>query len=489
MSSEPLNQLNNDNPVNDDKKPILPKKSAISKLTIFILIAMILGLVFGVYFPDLSVQMKPISDGFLRMIKMIIAPLVFSTLVVGIAGHGGLKNLGKIALKTIIYFEIASIIALFIGLFAGHIFQPGVGLNQKATVSSQSLEAFQDIESNAMEGEKAHGKTLPNQEGSVKLKKDTTNPLMNFIEHLIPTSLIDSMASNNILQIVFFAMFFAIAMGTIGDKAKPMVTLLSSIAEIMFKFTEFVMLFAPIGVFAAIASAVGKNGLEVISIYLKLIIALYLSLIIFVVLVRVGSCWFVKISFVQMMLALKDPILLAFTTASSEAALPKAMEIMEKFGVPKNIVSFVMPTGYTFNLDGSALYLPLALLFTVQWSGIHLDWGQQLMIMFSLMVTSKGIAAVPRVSLVVLTATLISFGLPIEGVAVLLGIDHILDMGRTVVNLIGNCVATAIIACWDGSFDYDKMNNFIKHRKDDLQVVYDAINQPKDMFEIEELKH
>lgn len=431
-----------------------------SKLTYFILIALVWGVVIGVYFPQFAVSLKPLADIFLRMIKMIIAPLVFSTLVVGIAGHGGLKNLGKIALKTIIYFEIASVLALCIGLLSAHYFQPGVGLSHSTQVTvqeTQELAKFADV-------------------------KPPSNPIEALV-HMVPTSVVDAMAKGDILQIVIFAVFFALAIGTIGDKGKPIVNLLNSLAEIMFKFTEFVMLFAPIGVFAAIASAVGKEGMSILMVYAKLILALYVALFAFVFIVRVLSCKIVKVPFMQMMIALKDPILLAFTTASSEAALPKAMEIMEKFGVPKNIVSFVMPTGYTFNLDGSALYLSLATIFVAQWSNIDLSWSEQLMIMLALMLTSKGIAAVPRVSLVVLTGTLVSFGIPTTAVALLLGIDQILDMGRTVVNLIGNCVATAIIACWDGSFDYNKMNNYIKAKREGFEIITEAINAPENLLD------
>lgn len=422
-----------------------------SKLTILIFIALLYGVVVGIYFPEFATSLKPLADAFLRMIKMIIAPLVFATLVVGIAGHGGLKNLGKIALKTIIYFEIASVMALVIGLVSAHYFQPGIGLSShlKATTAEmQELSKFAEV-------------------------KPPSSPVEALV-HMVPTSVVDAMAKGDILQIVIFAIFFALALGTIGDKGKPLINGLNSLAEVMFKFTEFVMLFAPIGVFAAIASAVGKEGMSVLFIYGKLIIALYTALIVFVLTVRVLSCKIANVPFIKLMVALKDPILLAFTTASSEAALPKAMEIMEKFGVPKNIVSFVMPTGYTFNLDGSALYLSLATIFVAQWSGIELSWGEQIMIMLSLMLTSKGIAAVPRVSLVVLTGTLVSFNIPTTAVALLLGIDQVLDMGRTTVNLIGNCVATAIIACWDGSFDFNKMKEYINRKEDDFEILTKA---------------
>jgi len=370
------------------------------------------------------------------MIKMIIAPLLFATLVVGIAGHGNVKNLGKTGLKTIIYFEIATTLALLIGLAAGNIFQPGKGLHIHASAA------------NVAELAKIQGTHVGHS-------------MADFITHMIPTSIFDAMAKGEILQLVFFAVFFAVALGAVGEKGKPVLNLLKSVSEIMFKFTEYVMGFAPVGVFAAIAYTVGQNGISVLLGYGKLIFALYGALILFIVCVLMIACKISGIPFWGLIRAIKEPAVLAFSTASSEAALPKAMEIMEKFGVPKNIVGFVMPTGYTFNLDGSTLYLALALLFVAQMSGIELSIQQQFMMMLALMLTSKGIAAVPRVSLVVLTATLASFNLPVAGVAVLLGIDQILDMGRTTVNLIGNCVATTVVARWENEFDYNKMNAFL----------------------------
>ena len=269
------------------------------------------------------------------------------------------------------------------------------------------------------------------------------------------------------LQIVVFSIFFALAIIAVGEKAQPVKDLLNSVSQIMFKFTEYVMYFAPLGIFGAIASTVGMNGLSVLKSYFNIIFALYVSLAIFVVLVLIIVCKIVKISFRDLLRALQEPAFLAFTTASSEAAFPKAMDIMERFGVPKNIVGFVMPTGYTFNLDGSTLYLAMAVIFSSQIVGIHLDINQQIIIMLALMLTSKGIAGVPRVSLIVLAGTLASFNIPILGVAILLGIDQILDMGRTTVNLIGNCVATVVIARWEKAFDYDKMHEFVQQNKEE----------------------
>jgi len=270
------------------------------------------------------------------------------------------------------------------------------------------------------------------------------------------------MAKGDLLQIVVFAIFFSLAICAVGQKARPVLEVMQSVCEIMFKFTQYVMNFAPLGVFGAISATIGQNGIGVLSSYAKLIGITYLSLIVFIVLVLIVACKIIRVSFRNLMKTIKEPALLAFTTASSEAALPKGMELMEKFGVPKSIVSFVMPLGYTFNLDGSTLYLTLATLFCAQIAGINLSIEQQLMIMLTLMLTSKGIAGVPRVSLVILTGTLTSFGLPIAGVAILLGIDQILDMGRTTVNLIGNCIATAVVARWENDFDHQKMEKFVK---------------------------
>ena len=410
------------------------------RLTLYIFLALILGIFFGWLCPQWAVKMQPLGDMFLRMVKMIIAPLIFATLVVGIAGHGDVKNLGKIGLKTIVYFEIATTVALILGLVMANILKPGVGFN--INVSDASLALVEKM------------KVAPQALSMVDMLVDS-----------IPTSVVDSMAQGNLLQIVVFAIFFALAICGVGQKARPVLDFLQSTCEIMFKFTEYVMKFAPIGVFGAISATIGQNGIGILFSYVKLIGITYFSLAAFVLLVLVVTCKIIKVPFRGLLKTIKDPAILAFSTASSEAALPKAMSLMEKFGVPKSVVSFVMPMGYTFNLDGSTLYLTLATLFCAQIAGIQLSLEQQLMIMFTLMLTSKGIAGVPRVSLVILTGTLTSFGLPTIGVAILLGIDQILDMGRTTVNLIGNCVATAVVARWENEFDYDKMKNFLKKEK------------------------
>lgn len=417
-----------------------------NQLTLYIFLALILGVLVGSFFPHIAVKLNPLSETFLRMIKMIIAPLLFATLVVGIAGHGNFKGLGKIGIKTIIYFEIATTLALLIGLGVANIIKPGHNVNILASSSSMT-------ELSKLTGNYTH------------------SSLLETFTHMIPTSIVDSMARGDLLQVVVFALFFSIAIANIGDKGRPILKLMSSLSEIMFKVTEYVMMFAPVGVFAAIACTVGKNGPGVLFVYGKLIGSLYLALGLFLISVLVSVCKIIKVPFFSLIKALIEPALLAFSTASSEAALPKSMEIMEKFGVPKNIVSFVMPTGYTFNLDGTTLYLSLATLFVAQMAGINLSLTQQLMIMLTLMLTSKGMAGVPRISLVVLTGTLLSFNLPVAGVAVILGIDQILDMGRTTVNLIGNCVASVVIARWESSFDYEKMNTFIKNREARLASV------------------
>ena len=409
-----------------------------SKLTWMIFAALILGVVFGHFCPHYAVKMKTLAVIFLRMVKMIIAPLLFATLVRGLASHGDVKKLGKVGLKTIIYFEIVTTLALVIGLSMGNIFNPGHGFGTAAANPQLLKEA-----------------------GLMAVTAPMTS-VSEIVYNIFPTSIVQAMSEGNLLQIVVFSIFFAIAICAVGEKARPVMTLLESVSQVMFKFTEYVMYFAPLGIFGAIASTVGLNGLSILKNYFKIIFSLYAALIVFVFLVLFIACKYAKISLRNLLRVIQEPAVLAFTTASSEAAFPKAIDLMERFGVPQNIVSFVMPTGYTFNLDGSTLYLAMAVIFCAQINGIELGLTQQIIIMLALMLTSKGIAGVPRVALVVLAGTLASFNIPLIGVAILLGIDQILDMGRTTVNLIGNCVATVVIARWENCFDYDKMNNYIK---------------------------
>lgn len=414
-----------------------------SKLTLLIFISLILGIIFGCIAPEFAVKMQPFATIFLRMVKMIIAPLLFATLVVGIAGHGDVKQLSKIGIKTLVYFEIVTTLALFIGLIAGNIFKPGIGFNFNATAGNLKV-------------------------AGLMAATDAHTSIHEMIINIFPTSIVDAMATGNLLQIVVFSIIFALAICTVGKPAEPVLDLLKSLSKIMFKFTEYVMYFAPIGIFGAISYTIGTNGIKVLMGYFKVIFSMYAALAIFVILVLIIACKIAKISFRALIRTLEEPALLAFSTASSEAAFPKAIEIMENFGVPKNIVGFVMPTGYTFNLDGSTLYLAIGVMFSAQIAGIHLSFEQQIIIMLALMLTSKGIAGVPRVSLIVLAGTLASFDIPLIGVAILLGIDQILDMGRTTVNLVGNCIATVVIARWENQFDYDKMNKYIEQqRKED----------------------
>jgi proton glutamate symport protein len=402
-----------------------PAASRLPGVTTQIFIGLVAGIVIGHFWPDLGVGIKPLADAFLRMIKMIIAPLLFATLVIGIAGAGDLKAMGRIGFKAILYFEVATTIALFLGLAVVNILKPGVGVTVTAAGGASELQAL-----------------AVNRQG----------PWDIFL-HLFPTSLIDAMAKNDILQVVVFSTFFGIALAAIGAKGRPVVDLLESVAQVMFRFTGYVMRFAPIGVMAAMAATVGGKGLAILVTLGKLVVAMYIGLAIFVVIVIVGVALLIRVPVVPFIRTVREPVLIAFTTASSEAALPKALEVMERFGVPKSIVAFVLPTGYSFNLDGTTLYLSLASMFVAQLAGIELTLGQQLVMMLTLMLTSKGVAGVPRAALVVLTATLTTFGLPLEGAAILLGVDQILDMGRTAVNVMGNCMATAVVARWEGVLD------------------------------------
>src|SRR5213083_2767113 len=405
-------------------------------ITTQIFIGLVLGIVVGYLWPSFGVAIKPLADAFLRMIKMIIAPLLFATLVIGIAGTGDLKAMGRIGLKAIVYFEAATTIALFLGLALVNAFHPGWGLTMPIGADTSAAAAMARNQQHAWD----------------------------IFLHLFPTSVIDAMARGDILQLVVFSLFFGIALAAIGPKGQPVVAVLESTAQAMFRFTGYVMAFAPIGVFAAIASTVGGKGLAILFTLGKLVALMYLGLVIFVIVVVGGVSYLIRVPFFTFAKAIREPFLIAFTTASSEAALPKALEVMEQFGVPKNIVGFVLPTGYSFNLDGTTLYLSLASVFVAQLAGIDMTFGQQLVMMLTLMLTSKGVAGVPRAALVVLTATLTQFRLPLEGAAILLGIDQVMDMGRTAVNVMGNCVATVVVARWEGAFDDSRMRAFAAGR-------------------------
>jgi proton glutamate symport protein len=401
-------------------------------LTHWIFISMVVGVIVGVAFPDAvpgqpapvfqAASLKILSTIFLRMIKLLIVPLIFSTLVVGIAGHGDdMKRVGKLALRSIIYFEIVTTLALAIGLAAVNLIRPGDGVN----ITGASATVGNDL-----------------------AQKHVT--LSAVIEHVVPQSFFEAAANNEVLQIVFFSVLFGVALArTSKDKKLTMLAFCESLSEIMFKLTDLVMKFAPFGIGAAIAVTVGTSGLGVLRHLAALIVTLYAALIVFILLVLVPVAIIARIPLRKFWRAVKEPWLIAFSTASSEAALPRAFEAMEEFGVPRRIVAFVLPTGYSFNLDGSTLYLAVASVFVAQAANIPMTLGHQIAMMVTLMLTSKGVAAVPRASLVILSGALAQFGLPLEGVAVILGVDAVMDMARTSINLVGNCLATAVMDRWE----------------------------------------
>ncbi|HET6762180.1 MAG TPA: cation:dicarboxylase symporter family transporter [Longimicrobiaceae bacterium] len=405
-------------------------------LTQWILIAMVLGVALGAMYPQTEVPgqfaataLKPLSTIFLRMIKSVIVPIIFSTLVIGIAGHGDdMKRVGRLALKSIIYFEIVTTIALFIGLGAVNLVKPGVGVKLAAPAAQA-------------------------QEMAATAKALTP---ATFLEHIVPQSFFEAAVNNEVLQIVFWSILFGVGLSQVQGRPKELVLgAIEGLAEVMFKFTAFVMRYAPIGIGAAIAVTVSHSGVGVLFNLLKLILTLYAALVVLIVCVLLPIALMAGVPIRKFLSAVKQPALIAFSTTSSEAALPRAMQAMESIGVPRRIVAFVMPTGYSFNLDGTTLYLAVASIFVAQAAGHPLTLWHQLTMMLTLMLTSKGVAAVPRASLVILSGTLATFGLPLEGVAVILGVDELMDMGRTTVNLVGNCLATVVMARWEGEFDPD----------------------------------
>ncbi len=376
------------------------------------------GIAIGHFFPEFGRDTAFLSTIFLRLIKSIIAPLLFATLVVGIAGSGSAKAMGRIGLKALIYFNVTTLGALALALLSVNYFRPGAGV---------SLQ-------------EAGRADLPEAKSS----------LVGVLVNAVPTSVLDAMARNEVLQLVVFSVLFGMACIAMGERSEPVVRFCRSLSDVMFEYTRYVMYMAPVGVGAAIASVVGAKGIGVLLGLGKLIGALYIALLGYIVLVMGPAALLFRIPVLRFLRAAKDPYILAFSTASSEAAFPMAMRNMERFGVPRHIVSFVLPTGYSFNLDGSTLYLAMASIFVAQAAGVEMTLTQQLTMMATLMLTSKGVAAVPRASLVILAATLTTFNLPLEGVALILGVDTLMDMGRTSVNLLGNCLATAVVARWEG---------------------------------------
>jgi proton glutamate symport protein len=389
-------------------------------LTAWIFIALIIGVLLGVFSPDLAKHLAPVSNIFLRLIQSIVGPLLFGTLVYGIASAGELKTMGRVALKAMIYFEVATTLALAIGLVLVNLMRPGVGLSLASATST---------------GVPPVAKPLP---------------LAQIFERAVPSNIFASLANNDILQMVVFFFLFGAACSAVGSKAQPVVNFAGAVAEVMFRYTKYVMYTAPFGVGAAIAVTIGSKGIGVLFGLGKLAGTLYLALVLFTVLVLALSLLAFRIPLRQFWEAVRQPFLIAFSTASSEAALPLALENMERFGVARHIVGFVLPTGYTFNLTGSALYLSIASIFIAQAAGMHMPLRNQITMMVTLMLTSKGVAGVPRAALVILAATVSSFQLPAEGIALLLGVDALMDMGRTAINVLGNCVATAVVARWEG---------------------------------------
>jgi Na+/H+-dicarboxylate symporter len=387
-------------------------------LTAWILIGLVAGIAFGAAFPAPAVKLGLLGTIFLRLIKSIIAPLLFGTLVSGIAGTGNVKTMGRIGGKAILYFEIVTTVALFLGLGAVNLVRPGEGVQL--------------------------------QKGAAPGVAQTSASVEQIIEHTFPTSIIDSMAKGEVLQIVVFSFLFGTACASIGSKARSVVGFCESLSQVMFQYTNYVMLAAPLGVFGAMAATVGDKGIKVLANLAKLVGTLYAAQAFFVIVVLGLVTVIARIPVRRFIAHVKEPFLIAYSTASSEAALPRALENMELFGVPKHIVSFVLPLGYSFNLDGSTLYLALAAMFVAQAAGVHVPFTTQLVMMLTLMLTSKGVAGVPRASLVILAGTLATFNLPIEGIAVILGVDTLMDMCRTSVNLLGNCLATAVVGRWEG---------------------------------------
>jgi proton glutamate symport protein len=404
-------------------------------LTTWIFVAMIAGAEIGHDWPGIAINLRLLSLIFLNLIKTIIAPLLFATLVVGIAGHSNLRQVGRMGVKALVYFEVVTTLALLIGLAAINVSKAGVGVTLPPSAAPPQISA-------------------PAQSAS------------DIILHVFPENIAKSVVEGQVLQIVVFSILFGIALALVKEnKRRPVLSFCESLSETMFKFTNIVMMFAPIGVGAAIAYTVGHMGLGVLFNLFKLLATLYAALFVFVVGVLLPVAVTARVPIREFVKAVAEPVSIAFATTSSEAALPRAMEEMERIGVPRQIVAFVIPTGYSFNLDGSSLYLSLASVFVAQVAGVQMSFGQQLLMVFTLMLTSKGIAGVPRASLVILLGTLASFHLPVEPVFIILGIDELMDMARTSVNVLGNCLASVVIARWEGEFRPEaKYDAVLSHR-------------------------
>ena len=390
-------------------------------LTTWILIAIVIGGAFGYFFPAAATELRIFSTIFIRLIRTIVAPLLFATLVVGIAGHGNLKQVGRMGVKAIVYFEIVTTLALLIGWAAISISRAGVGI------------------------------TLPPPAPGEQTAVPPPQTWQDILLHVFPENIAKAVADGEVLQVVVFSVIFGAALAMVPEpRRRPMLTFMETLAETMFRFTNIVMLFAPIGVGAAIAYTVGHLGIGILVNLAKLLVTMYVAVAVFIAAVLLPVALIARVPLRRFIRAAAEPTSIAFATASSEAALPRAMENMESVGVPRHIVAFVIPTGYSFNLDGSTLYLSLAAMFVAQAAGVQLSLGQQFLLLLTLMLTSKGVAGVPRAALVILLGTVSSFGLPAEPVFIILGIDALMDMARTATNVLGNCLATLVIARWEG---------------------------------------
>lgn len=430
-------------------------------LTTWILVSMVIGIFIGFEFHDLAMNLQVLSSVFLKLIKTIIGPILFATLVVGIASHSNMKQLGRMGWKSLLYFEIVTTLALVIGLLAINISQAGSKIELPDNIkNSMPLSATKKQQLQIIEVMDSAGVEIP----ADLLSKLPDAPPITWKDHILdifPDNIAKAVAEGQVLPIVVFSVLFGIALAMLReDKKKPMLDFAESLAETMFKFTKIIMYFAPFGVGAAIAHATAELGIDILFALFKLLLTLYVALIVFVVLVLGSVMLICKIPVKQFFKAVQEPVTIAFATTSSESALPKAMENMEKFGVPRKIVAFVLPTGYTFNLDGTTLYLSLAVVFVAQAAKVPLDIWQQALIGLTLMLTSKGVAGVPRASLVILTGAAVTFNLPLWPIMAILGIDELMDMARTSVNVLGNSLASCVVARWEGELDDAKMLNY-----------------------------
>ncbi|MFD2370234.1 cation:dicarboxylate symporter family transporter [Brevibacillus sp. GCM10020057] len=410
-------------------------------LAIQIVIGLVLGILVGAMFfgnPAVATYLQPIGDVFLRLIKMIVIPIVIATLIVGVAGVGDVKKLGKIGGKTILYFEIVTTVAIVVGLLAANIFQPGVGVDM-SHLSKTDIHSYVET----AESTQSHS-------------------MIDTFVNIVPKNVFDAIVRGDMLAIIFFSVLFGLGVAAAGERGKPVLNFFQGVADAMFWVVNAIMRFAPFGVFALIGVTVSKFGLSSLLPLAKLVILVHVAMVFFILVVLGAIARMSGVKITQIIRILKDELLLAYSTSSSETVLPKIMEKMERLGCPKAITSFVIPTGYSFNLDGSTLYQALAALFIAQMYGIHMPISAQITLMLVLMVTSKGIAGVPGVSFVVLLATLGSVGIPLEGLAFIAGVDRLLDMARTVVNVVGNSLAAVVISRWEGQFDMKKAEQYLK---------------------------